>query len=360
MKFTITADALADAAGFAAKAIAARPANPILAGLLIEAQQGGLRISGFDYEKSARTQVAAEVETPGHVLLQGRMFTDIIRKFGKKPVTIAVDGTKAKLTSGSAVFTMHAMPVAEFPPMPDLPAVAGTVDGDVFAAAVGQIIGAASTDDTLPILAAVQMVTEGDAITLRSTDRYRLAEVEIPWKSNGEDLQLVLPASWLQAAVKTMAGEASILAADNIIGIRTGNRATTSNVVDGDFPKIKSLFPDSFHTEVTVERAQLADVVGRVSLVAERQTPIRLTTEDGLLTVDGGTGEDAQGSETLPCEVNGADITVAVNPAYLAWSLAVNPAAEVILGFQENLAKPVHLGGAEGLRHLVMPVRLPR
>lgn len=360
MKFTLTADALADAAAFASKGLSARPPVPVLSGLLIEAVPTGLRISGFDYEKSARTQVAAEVIEPGAALLQGKMFTDIIRKFGKKTVTVEVDDRKAILRAGTAEFNMRPMPVSEFPPMPDLPPVAGTVDGDAFAAAVGQIIGAASTDDSVAILMNVQMVTEGDTITLRSTDRYRLAEVEIPWKSNGQDLHLILPATWLQAAVKTMAGEASILATDNIIGIRTGNRATTSNVVDGDFPKIKSLFPDSFHTEVTVDRAQLADVVGRVSLVAERQTPIRLTTEDGLLTVDGGTGEDAQGSETLPCQVDGTDITVAVNPAYLAWSLAVNPAAEITLGFQENLAKPVHLGGAEGLRHLVMPVRLPK
>jgi DNA polymerase-3 subunit beta len=88
MKFTITADALADAAGFAAKAISARPPVPVLSGLLIEAQQGGLRISGFDYERSARTQVAADVTDPGTVLLQGKMFTDIIRKFGKKLVTV--------------------------------------------------------------------------------------------------------------------------------------------------------------------------------------------------------------------------------------------------------------------------------
>lgn len=359
MKFTITADALADAAGFAAKAISARPPVPVLAGLLIEAQQGGLRISGFDYEKSARTQVAADVAEPGTVLLQGKMFTDIIRKFGKKPVTVSVDEKKATLTAGSAVFTMYSMPASEFPPMPDLPAIAGAVDGDVFAAAVNQVIGAASTDGTLPILAAVQMVTEGDTLTLRSTDRYRLAEVEIPWKPSGADLELLLPAAWLNATVKTLAGESSILADGNVVGIRTGNRATTSNVVDGDYPKIKALFPDSFHTEVTVDRGVLADVLGRVSLVAERNTPVRLTTEGSFLIVDAGTGEDAQGKESLPCAVDGSDIVVAVNPAYLAWSLAVNPSVDVVLGFQDNLAKPMHIGGTEGLRHLVMPVRLP-
>lgn len=359
MKFTITADALADAASFASKAISPRPPVPVLSGLLIEAQEGGLRISGFDYEKSARTQVAAEVTTPGTVLLQGRMFTDIIRKFGKKNVTVTVDDKKATLMAGSAVFTMHAMPVSEFPPMPDLPTIAGTVDGNLFAAAVGQVIGAAATDDTLPILTAVQLVTEGDTLTMRTTDRYRLAEVTIPWKTSGADLSALVPAKWLNDAVKTLAGEATILADGNLVGIRTGNRATTTTLIDGDYPKIKALFPEKHHTEITVDRAEFADVLGRVALVAERQTPVKLTAADGVMTVDAGTGEDAQGRETLPCTIDGNNVTVAINPAYLAWSLNTTPSTEIVLGFQENLGKPVHVTGHDGLGQLLMPVRMP-
>ena len=359
MKFTLTADALADAAAYASKGISARPPVPVLSGLLIEAQQGGLRISGFDYEKSARTQVAADVTVPGTVLLQGRMFTDIIRKFDRKTVTVTVDDRRATLTAGSAVFTMAAMPVSEFPPMPDLPPVAGKIDGDVFAAAVGQVIGAASTDDTLPILTGVHIVSEGDQLTMRTTDRYRLAEVTIPWHPAGGDVDLLVCGSWLADVVKTLAGEASLLADGNLVGIRTGNRATTSIMLDGDYPKIKSLFPDRTATEITIDRGALADVLGRVSLVAERNTPVRLTTKVGAVTLDAGTGEDAQGEETIQCLVSGDDVKVAFNPAYLAWSLAVTPAAEIVLGFQENLGKPALVSGHDGLRHLLMPVRLP-
>ena len=358
MKFTLTADALADAAGFASKGISARPAVPVLSGLLIEAQQGGLRLSGFDYERSARTQVAAEVIEPGTALLPGRMFTDIIRKFGKKTVTVEVDERRAILKAGSAVFNMAAMPVSEFPAMPDLPPVIGKIDGDVLAAAVGQVIGAASTDDTLPILTAVQIVSEGDSLTMRTTDRYRLAEVVIPWSPAADDISILVRGSWLADVVKTLAGESSILADGNLIGVRTGNRATTSLMIDGDYPKIKSLFPDSSATEITVDRGELADVLSRVSLVAERNTPVRITTKDGSMVIDAGTGEDAQGEETIPCEVSGTDVVVAFNPAYLAWSLSVTPAEEITLGFQENTAKPALVTGHDGLRHLLMPVRV--
>ncbi|MBT2537243.1 DNA polymerase III subunit beta [Arthrobacter sp. ISL-69] len=359
MKFTLTADALADATTFASKGLNPRPAIPILAGLLIEAQTGGLRISGFDYEKSARTQVAADVTEPGKVLLQGKMFTDIIRKFGKKTVTVSVDDRKATITAGSAVFTMHPMPAAEFPPMPDLPASAGTIDGDVFAAAVAQVIGAASTDASVPVLMGVKILSEGNDLIMLTTDRYRLAEVVIPWQPTGEDIDILVRASWLQDVVKTLAGDATLLADGNLVGIRTGNRATTQITMDGDYPKIKALFPNTTATQVSVDRDEFADVLSRVALVAERNTPVRLTTADGVMTVEAGTGEDAQGQETLPCEVDGDDVTAAFNPGYLAWSLAVTPAAAITIGFQENLGKPALVYGADGLRHLLMPVRLP-
>jgi DNA polymerase-3 subunit beta len=360
MKFTLTADALADAAAFASKGISPRPPVPVLSGLLIEAVPTGLRISGFDYEKSARTQVAAEVTTPGKVLLQGKMFTDIIRKFGRKTVTIEVDERQATLRAGSALFNMRPMQADEFPAMPDLPAAVGTIDGDVFSAAVGQVIGAASTDDSVPILKGVHITSEGDHLTLRTTDRYRLAEVTIPWAPAAEDIDILVRGSWLADTIKTLAGEATLLADGNLVGIRTGNRATTSIVIDGDYPKIKALFPNTNHTGITVNRDEFADVLARVSLVAERNTPVRITTKDGAMTVDAGTGEDAQGQETLPCNVDGTDIVVAVNPGYLAWSIGVTPAQDITFGFQENLAKPVLIGGSEGLRHLIMPVRLPK
>jgi len=358
MKFSLTADALADAAQFASKGINPRPPVPILSGLLIEAQTGGLRISGFDYEKSARTQVATDVSEPGTVLLTARLFTDIIRKFGKKVVTVTVDERIATLTAGSAVFTMAAMPVTEFPPMPDLPASAGTVDGDILAAAVAQVIGAASTDDTLPVLTGVKIVSTGPELTLLTTDRYRLATATIPWSPAGDDISVLVRGSWLADAAKSIAGETQILTDENIIGVRSGNRATTATILDLEYPRIQSLFPASNETEIVVDRAELAAVVGRVGLVAEKNAPLRIAACAGEMIIDAGSGDTATGRETIPCEIDGTDVTVAVNPAYLAWSLSVTPAERVTLGFQENRGKPVMITGHDGLAHLVMPVKL--
>lgn len=269
MKFTIPAPALADAASFAAKGISPRPSTPILSGLLIEAAAGMLRLSGFDYEKSARTQVAADVETDGNVLLPGKMFVDIIRKFGKKNVTIEVDGPVAAVTAGSAEFKVATMPVADFPTMPELPKSSGSVDGDALAAAIGQIIAAASTDTSVAALTGVKILSDGSDLILLATDKYRLAEAVVPWSPSGGNIEALVRGSWLSDAGKSLAGETQILSNGTVFGLRTGNRATTTLEMADDYPKIRALFPASTLNDITVNRAELSDVISRVSLVAE-------------------------------------------------------------------------------------------
>jgi len=359
MRITIPADAFADAAVYAAKAISNRPPNPVLSGLLIEAAGDHVRFSGFDYERSSRTSAAAQVDRPGNVLLQGRMLTDIVRKFGRKQLTVDVDGAKAKVTAGNAEFTMSTMSVDDFPAMPDLPPVAGTVDGAAFTAAIGYVAGSVSSDESLAILTAVEVTAAEGSLTLRSTDRYRLAETSIPW--DGDDFHVLVKGAWLADMAKNMAGETKILTGDSTFGVRSGNRASTTLLIDGDYPKIRALFPDHTPTTVSVDRAELLDVITRVALVAERNTPVRLDIRDGEITVDAGTGEDAQGRETLPCELDGDPITVAYNPGYLTWSLATIPGDSAVLGYTTAPKPTLITPGGDDLatvRHLIMPVRL--
>lgn len=363
MKFTIDTAAFAEAALFAAKAINARPSNPVLSGIRIEASQGVLRLSGFDYEVSNRTTVAAEVYEPGHVLVSGRMLTDILSKLPKsKPVTLELDGAKVTLTSGRANYRLSAMAFGDFPDMPELPAAVGTVDGELFADAIGSVIGAASTDDALAILTGILVSSEGSQLTLQSTDRYRLAQRVIDWAPAD-------PASthrWLIKA-KTMAdiaklanGELMLLASAEMVGFRTGNRVTTTLVIEGDFPKIGSLFPDHTPNNTIADRADLAQIVDRVSLVAERNTPVRVAGAGGEITIDAGTGEDAQGQETMDADIEGEDITAAFNPGYLSWALKTIPTNTVKLGYSHP-SKPCLITPTDDtdLRILIMPIRLP-
>jgi DNA polymerase-3 subunit beta len=254
-----------------------------------------------------------------------------------------------------------------------LPAISGTVPGDAFAQAVSQVIIAASKDDTLPILTGVRMEIEDDLITLLATDRYRLAMREVPWKPTtpGISTSALVKAKTLNEVAKTLgnSGDINLALADDdsrLIGFESGGRTTTSLLVDGDYPKIRSLFPDSTPIHATVQTQELVEAVRRVSLVAERNTPVRLAFTEGLLHLDAGTGEDAQASEELEAQLSGEDITVAFNPHYLVEGLSVIETKYVRFSFT-TAPKPAMItaqGDADGedqddYRYLVMPVRLP-
>ena len=372
MKFRVERDVLAEAVTWTARSLSPRPPVPVLSGLLIKAENGSLSIASFDYEISARLHIAADIAEEGTILVSGRLLAEICRSLPSAPVEVETDGSKITLTCRNSRFNLATMPVAEYPELPALPEISGTVDGDAFAQAVSQVIIAASRDDTLPILTGVRMEIEDDLITFLATDRYRLALRELSWKPStpGISTSALVKAKTLNEVAKTLggAGDLNIAFSDDseLIGFQSGGRRTTSLLVDGDYPKIRSLFPDNTPIHATVETSALAEAVRRVSLVAERNTPVRLAFTDGQLTLDAGTGEDAQASEALEAALVGDDITVAFNPHYLSEGLGAFPSKYVRFSFTTP-PKPAVISAQEELtgedsedyRYLLMPVRLP-
>lgn len=327
MKFRVERDVLAEAVSWTARSLSPRPPVPVLAGLLIKAETGTLSLASFDYEISARLEIAADVLEEGTILVSGRLLADICRSLPSAPVEVATDGSKVTLTCRNSRFNLATMPEGEYPELPKLPDVSGVVDGDAFAQAVSQVIIAASRDDTLPILTGVRMEIEDDLITLLATDRYRLALREVSWRPTtpGISTSALVKAKTLNEVAKTLGGAGDLniaFSADSeLIGFESGGRRTTSALVDGDYPKIRSLFPEKTPIHATVQTSTLVEAVRRVSLVAERNTPVRLAFTDGQVTLDAGTGEDAQASEAIEATLDGDDITVAFNPHYLSEGL---------------------------------------
>ncbi|WP_343318852.1 DNA polymerase III subunit beta [Arthrobacter sp. TMP15] len=372
MKFRVERDVLTEAVSWAARSLSPRPPVPVLSGLLLKAEAGTLSLASFDYEISARLQIPADISEEGSILVSGRLLADICRSLPAAPVEVETDGSKVTLTCRSSRFHLATMPVSDYPELPALPDVSGTVDGEAFSQAVAQVIIASSKDDTLPILTGVKMEIEGDLITLLATDRYRLALREIRWNPTSPNISTgaLVKAKTLSEVAKTLgsAGNINIALSQNkeLIGFESGGRRTTSLLVDGDYPKIRSLFPDTTPIHAIVETHALAEAVRRVSLVAERNTPVRLIFTDGQLTLDAGTGEDAQASENLEATLVGDEITVAFNPHYLSEGLNAFDSKYVRFSFT-SAPKPAMLSAQDDIdgerrdeyRYLVMPVRLP-
>ncbi|WP_315093057.1 DNA polymerase III subunit beta [uncultured Cellulomonas sp.] len=373
MRFRVDRDVLADAVTWTARSLPTRPPVPVLAGVRLEADTTGtVQLSSFDYEVSARSQIPADVSEAGTVLVSGRLLAEISRSLPDKPVDVVLEGTKVVVTCGASRFTLLTMPVEDYPNLPVMPPTTGTVDGDELTHAVAQVSVAASRDDTLPLLTGVRVEIEGEKVTLLATDRYRLALRELTWKPSSPDISTValVRARTLSDAAKSLGNAGSVTVAlstgsgVDMIGFEAAGRQTTSLLVDGDYPAVRRLFPDETPIHAVVNTHALADAAKRVSLVAERNTPIRLSFSEGQVVLDAGQGDDAQASEALEATLVGEDISVAFNPQFLLDGLGALTTTFVRLSFTHP-NKPVEFTGQETLdgednpeyRYLLVPIR---
>lgn len=372
MQFTVDRDVLSEAVSWAARSLSPRPPAPVLSGLLITAENQLVAISSFDYEVSAQLSIEAEIASEGTVLVSGRLLNDIVKSLPNAPVTVSLEETKVILTCKSSTFTLTTMPVEEYPELPSQPSVAGTVDGAAFARAIAQVTTAAARDDTLPILTSVKLELEGDTITFFATDRYRLAMREIHWSPAQPDVStsLKVKSKTLSDVAKSLAGSGDLAIAlsedDALVGFSSGGRRTTSTLVDGDYPKIRQLFPEETPIHAVVRTAELIEAARRVSLVSERNGHIRLQfTDDNRVTLDAGVDDNASASEVIDAQLTGEPITVGFNPAYLNEGLNVIDTEFLRFSFV-SAPKPAMVTGQESIegenstdfRYLLMPVRL--
>jgi DNA polymerase-3 subunit beta len=378
VKFRIDRDTFADAVAWTARSLPNRPSVPVLAGLLIESSGEGLVLSGFDYETSTRATLPAEVADDGRALVSGRLLSEIVKSLPAKPIDVSLDGTKVQVVCGSARFSLQTMPVEEYPQLPDMPTSTGTIKADEFATAVAQASAAAGRDEMLPLLTGVRLELEGSTISLMATDRFRASLRELSWYPEKGDLsaQALVPARVLGETARSLVAGGDITiavssgeAGDGLIGfegvVGNGSRRTTTRLLEGDFPRVRQLFQAQAETVAYVSTPEFIDSVKRVSLVAERNTPVRLTFADGLLLLEAGSGDEAQASESIEATINGADISIGFNPTYLLEGLGVMSEPVVHLSFTQH-TKPAAISGVQEIgsdpdgafRYLIMPVRL--
>jgi DNA polymerase-3 subunit beta len=381
VKFRVDRNELTDAVAWTARTLPSRPTVPVLAGLLLDADaEGGLRLSGFDFEVSSRASLQVDVRDPGQVLVSGRLLAEITRALPAAPVDVASDGNRVVVTCGNSRFTLPTLPVEDYPELPSMPTATGQLAGASFATAVAQVAVAAGRDDALPVLTGVRVEIERDRLTLAATDRYRLAVRTLRWRPADSDASAValVPARTLHEAARSLAGTAAEVtiaigagsAGESLAGFESGGRVTTTRLLDGEFPRYRSLLPTTSEAVAQIDTTALIDAVKRVSLVAARTAPVRLTFAPGEVVLEAGSGDEAQASERLDATFESAGFTIAFNPGYLLDGLQQIDSDVAQLSFTTP-TKPAVLTGKRGddgdgdgpsahdeCRYLLMPVRL--
>jgi DNA polymerase III subunit beta len=387
LKFRLVREDFADAVAWVARNLPTRPTVPVLAGVLLTGSDTGLTISGFDYEVSAEVQVAAEIASPGSVLVSGRLLSDITRALPAKPVDVSVEGTRVSLTCGSARFSLPTMAVEDYPTLPTLPEETGVLSADLFAEAIGQVAVAAGRDDTLPMLTGIRVEIAGDSVVLAATDRFRLAVRELTW-STASDIEaaVLVPAKTLAEAAKAgtagtevhlSLGAGAAVGKEGLLGIRSDGKRSTTRLLDAEFPKFRQLLPAEHTAVATVGVAELTEAIKRVALVADRGAQVRMEFGDGLLRLSAGADDVGRAEEDLAVEFVGDPLTIAFNPTYLTDGLGSLHSDRVSFGFttpsrpavlrpaseDEVDSSPTGTGPFPATStdyvYLLMPVRLP-
>jgi DNA polymerase III subunit beta len=336
VKFRVEREALGEAVSWVARSLPTRPVVPVLSGLLLEADGDELTLSCFDYEVSARARVPAEVGEPGIALVPGRLLAEIARSLPPADVEVASAADMLVLTCGSAEFALVSLSLEDYPKLPELPAAVGTVDSGALATAAAQVVPAASRDDTLPMLTGVCLEFDGTELTLAATDRYRLAVRTVGWEPADPSIHAsaLVPARTLADVARTVsAGRPVTIAfgqpepdgvrpADGLISFEGGGRRIVARLIGAEFIKYASRFPNSFEASAELPAVPFTEAVRRVSLVADRTTPVQLAFRRDVVVIEAQTDGRARAVETVPAGYTGADRVISFNPHYLLDGLA--------------------------------------
>jgi DNA polymerase-3 subunit beta len=386
LKFRLARESFADAVSWVAKNLPSRPAVPVLSGVLLSGTDDGLTISGFDYEVSAEAQVAAEIASPGSVLVSGRLLSDIVRALPNKPVDFYVDGNRVALNCGNARFSLPTMAVEDYPTLPALPDETGMLPADLFAEAISQVAIAAGRDDTLPMLTGIRVEISGDTVILAATDRFRLAVRELTWSAASPDIEaaVLVPAKTLAEAaragtdgaeVRLSLGAGAGVGKDGLLGISGNGKRSTTRLLDAEFPKFRQLLPAEHTAVATINVSELTEAIKLVALVADRGAQVRMEFSEGSLRLSAGADDVGRAEEDLTIDFAGEPLTIAFNPTYLTDGLGSVHSERVSFGFTtpgkpallrpalDEDSHPTGTGPFGALPtdyvYLLMPVRLP-
>lgn len=350
MKLTVNRDLLSDAVSFVVKLLPQRTTLPILSGVLVSAAGSELRLSTFDYEVSAETVIPADIVEHGEVLVSARLLSDISHRLPAESVSLDIDDSHLRIESGSARFSLFTMPVDEYPKLPTVDDWTGEISAETFSTAVAQVAVAASRDDVTPVLTGLDLTTTGDTLTLVATDRYRVALRTVTWTNTAgtADTTALVPARTISEVAKTFGNLGTVRIAivhsadRDMVAFSAGSKQVTTLLIKGNFPPVTRLLPSEVPNFAVVKTADLIDAVRRVSLVLDREAPLRFTFSlDGLLLEAVGS-DQAAATEQVEAFLSQDDVVVSMKPQLLVDGLSNVHTEYVKLGFTstDNPNKP--------------------
>ena len=314
-------------------------------------------------ELSLRTSLEAQVEGEGSVVVPGRLLVDLARLLPDAEVQLEHRAEEGVLTvaCGTASYRLHTYSAEDFPRLPEIDDTQiFTVDAEALLETVAQVSRSASRDESRPVLTGILARFEPGKLVMAATDSYRLAVKETDLAGSTQELEAIIPARALTELAR-IAGSATQLelgVQENQVAFRTDDAVLTTRRIDGQFPNVKQLLPEQFEHVVTLPRNELLDVVRRVSVMAQRNSPLRLRFAEGELQVSAQTQDVGEAKEALPAPFAGEPLEIGFNPEFLRDGIESVQSDEVQLKLISPLRPGLIQGESDDYSYLIMPIRL--
>jgi DNA polymerase III subunit beta len=359
---TCSRDSLLQALSIVSRGVSTRTTVQILAGILLEARDGRLQLAATDMELSLRSSLEAKIESEGSVVVPGRLLLDIARLLPEPEVSLEhrLEEAVVEVRCGSASYRLHTYNAEDFPRLPDTQVDLHEVDRTTLLETVARVSRSASRDESRPVLTGVLVHFEPGKLVMAATDSYRLSVKETGLEGTVPELEAIVPARAL-GELGRIAGDDDALnlgVHENQVVFGSGEAWLTTRRIDGQFPNYNQLVPEAFEYEVTVPREELLDVVRRVSVMAQRNSPLRLRFAEGELTVSAQTQDVGEARESLPVSFTGEALEIGFNAEFLRDGVESVTGEQLRLKLISPLRPAVLQGESEDFLYLIMPIRL--
>jgi len=349
------------------RAASTRSAVQALSGVQLQAAGGAIELRATDMEIGLRVPLDGEVVREGAVVLPARLLVDVVRSLPGSEVSLELRSAEqdVEIVAGAATFQIRTLRLEDFPPFPE-PEGDGRVrvPAAAFVATVNKVARSASRDETRPVLTGILVSASGSELRMVATDSYRLSVKETALEEPLEGaFEANVPARALQELGRIVGvaaeDELSVAVRTNQVVFEAGGMVLSSRLIDGQFPNHRQLVPDAFEHELQLAGGEITDVVRRISLLAQKNAPLRLAFTEGELTVSARTPDVGEARETLPVPFRGEPLEIGFNPEFLRDGLEAVESGDVLL----KLISPLRPGLIEaadesGFVYLLMPIRL--
>ncbi|HEX3832865.1 MAG TPA: DNA polymerase III subunit beta [Solirubrobacteraceae bacterium] len=367
MKISLERDALFAQLQTVSRVASTRSAIQALSGVQLSAQSSGCELRATDMDVGLRVPLQAEVAREGTVVLPARLILDVVRSLPADHISIELRSAEqdVEVVAGNATFHIRTLRGDDFPPFPEPdPDSSVELPADAFVATALKVAGSASRDETRPVLTGILVSASDRELRMVATDSYRLSVKETTLKAPlTSGFEVNVPARALQELARLVSHDQdeslSVSVRQNQVLFTLGRVVLSSRLIDGQFPNYRQLLPETFEHELRLAGPELTEVVRRISLLAQKNAPLRLAFAEGELTVSAQTPDVGEARESMPVAFTGDALEIGFNPEFLRAGLEAIDEGDVLLKLISPLRPGLIESGDESrFRYLIMPIRL--